>query len=110
MMSQEDQNLVISDFDHAAQSTAAYESGPEVSPFSSKFDAALLGATTLTADELAGWNLFRTKAHCNTCHLDGTETTGPVTPPDAADVTPLFSPSTSANIFTPHNIALPCFF
>jgi cytochrome c peroxidase len=106
-MSQADQNLVISAFDHAAQSTAAYESGPEVSPFSSKFDAALLGATTLTADELAGWNLFRTKAHCNTCHLDGTETTGTVTPANAADVAPLFTDFTSANIGTPQNYALP---
>ena len=76
MMSQADQNLVISAFDHAAQSTAAYEAGPEVSPFSSKFDFALANptSTVLTADELAGWNLFRGKAHCNTCHLDGTET------------------------------------
>src|SRR6202023_2083238 len=97
MMSQEDQNLVISAFDHAAQSTAAYESGPEVSPFSSKFDAALLGATTLTADELAGWNLFHGKGHCNTCHLDGTQTTGTVTPANAADVAPLFTDFTSAN-------------
>jgi cytochrome c peroxidase len=107
MMSQEDQNLVISAFDHAAQSTSSYEAGPEVSSFSSKFDAALLGATTLTADELAGWNLFRTKAHCNTCHLDGTETKGTVTPANAADVAPLFTDFTSANIGTPQNYALP---
>jgi cytochrome c peroxidase len=63
----------------------------------------------LTADELAGWNLFRGKAHCNTCHLDGTEsiTTGKITPADAADVAPLFSDFTSANIGTPQNYALP---
>jgi cytochrome c peroxidase len=110
-MSQEDQNLVISAFDHAAQSTAAYESGPEVSPFSSKFDFALANPTKslLTADELAGWNLFRGKAKCNTCHLDGTEniTTGKITPADAADVAPLFTDFTSANIGTPQNYALP---
>src|SRR6266481_8658715 len=41
MLSQADQNLVISAYDHAAQSAAAYESGPAVSPFSSKFDFAL---------------------------------------------------------------------
>src|SRR6201987_426842 len=41
LMSVADQNLVISAFDHAAQSTAAYEAGPEVSPFSSKFDFAI---------------------------------------------------------------------
>src|SRR6201993_503296 len=107
MMSVADQNLVISAFDHAAESTAAYEAGPEVSPFSSKFDAALLGATTLTADELAGWNLFHGKGHCNTCHLDGTQTTGTVTPANAADVAPLFTDFTSANIGTPQNYALP---
>jgi cytochrome c peroxidase len=111
MMSQADQNLVISAFDHAAQSTAAYEAGPEVSPFSSKFDAALAGAATLTADELAGWNLFRGKGHCNTCHLDGTETsTTPITPADAADVAPLFTDFTSSNIGTPQNFALPFLF
>src|SRR5260221_4739667 len=111
MMSQADQNLVISAFDHAAQSTAAYESGPEVSPFSSKFDFALANPTqsVLTADELAGWNLFRGKGHCNTCHLDGTEsiTTGKITPADAADVAPLFTDFTSSNIGKPQNYALP---
>jgi cytochrome c peroxidase len=111
MMSPADVNLVISAFDHAAQSMAAYESGPEVSPFSSKFDAALADPTKslLSADELAGWNLFRGKAKCNTCHLDGTEniTTGKITPADAADVAPLFTDFTSANIGTPQNYALP---
>jgi cytochrome c peroxidase len=112
MMSQADQNLVIAAFDHAAQSTAAYEAGPEVSPFSSKFDAALAGAATLTADELAGWNLFRGKGQCNTCHLDGTEnSTTPITEPaDAADVAPLFTDFTSSNIGTPQNFALPFLF
>ncbi len=114
MMSQADQNLVISAFDHAAQSTAAYESGPEVSPFSSKFDFALANPTqsVLTADELAGWNLFRGKAKCNTCHLDGTEniTTGKITPADATDVAPLFTDFTSSNIGTPQNFALPFLF
>jgi cytochrome c peroxidase len=111
MMSQADQNLVIAAFDHAAQSTAAYEAGPEVSPFSSKFDAALAGAATLTADELAGWNLFRGKGKCNTCHLDGTEnSTTPITPADAADVAPLFTDFTSSNIGTPQNFALPFLF
>lgn len=113
-LSQADQNLVISAFDHAAQSTAAYEAGPEVSMFSSKFDFALANPTTsvLTADELAGWNLFRGKAHCNTCHLDGTENRGKghITPADAADVAPLFTDFTSANIGTPENFALPFLF
>ena len=111
MLSQADQNLVISAYDHAAQSMAAYESGPEVSPFTSRFDQALAfpDQSVLTADELAGWNLFRGKAKCNTCHLDGTEniTTGKITPADAADAAPLFTDFTSANIGTPQNFALP---
>jgi cytochrome c peroxidase len=66
----------------------------------------------LTSDELAGWNLFRGKAHCNTCHLDGTEsiTTGKITPANAADVAPLFTDFTSTNIGTPQNFALPFLF
>jgi cytochrome c peroxidase len=111
MLSKADQNLVISAYDHAAQSMAAYESGPEVSPFTSKFDYALAHPTqaVLSADELAGWNLFRGKGKCNTCHLDGTEniTKGHITPADAADVAPLFTDFTSANIGTPQNFALP---
>jgi cytochrome c peroxidase len=112
MLSQADQNLVISAYDHAAQSMAAYEAGPEVSSFSSKFDFALANPTqsVLTADELAGWNLFRGKGQCNTCHLDGTEnitTAAPITPADAADVAPLFTDFTSTNIGTPQNFALP---
>jgi len=109
MLSKEDQDLVIYAYDHAAQSMAAYEAAPEVSSFTSKFDAVLAGATTLTPDELAGWNLFRGKAHCNTCHLDGTEnsTASTVTPADAADVAPYFTDFTSANIGMPQNFALP---
>ena len=54
-----------------------YEASPEVSPFTSKFDYALANPdkSVLSPDESAGWNLFRGKAMCNTCHLDGTENT-----------------------------------
>ncbi|HXI68812.1 MAG TPA: cytochrome c peroxidase [Verrucomicrobiae bacterium] len=110
-LSQADQNLVMSAYDHAAMSIAAYEAGPEVSPFTSKFDYALANPTqsVLTKDELEGWNLFRGKAQCNTCHLDGTENIkkGKITPADAASVAPLFTDFTSANIGTPQNFALP---
>jgi len=110
-LSQADQNLVMSAYDHAAMSMAAYEAGPEVSPFSSKFDYALANPTqsVLTKDELEGWNLFRGKARCNTCHLDGTENIQKtkITPADAANLAPLFTDFTSANIGTPQNYALP---
>jgi cytochrome c peroxidase len=111
ILSELDQRSVIYAYDHAAQSMAAYEAGPEVSPFSSKFDYALANPTAkvLTDDELAGWNLFRGKGHCNQCHLDGTEhiTKGTITPGDAADVAPLFTDFTSANLGVPQNLALP---
>jgi hypothetical protein len=45
MLNEADQRLVISAYDRAAQSMAAYEAGPEVSPFSSKFDYALANPT-----------------------------------------------------------------
>src|SRR5437879_66482 len=72
---------------------------------------------TLTADEQAGYNLFRGKAGCNTCHLDGrgsTQTPGTgsdgnpstTTGTDTsarADVTPLFTCFGSANLGLPLN-------
>ena len=58
-------------YDEFAQAIAAYESSSSVSPFTSKFDAYLAGTTTLTAREQRGYDLFRGKAQCNTCHLDG---------------------------------------
>jgi len=38
-----------------------------------EFDAFLKNptGTPLSADEMAGYNLFRGKANCNSCHLDG---------------------------------------
>jgi cytochrome c peroxidase len=45
-----------------------------VSPFTSKFDAYLAGKYTLTPDEKAGYELFRGKGNCNSCHLDGRST------------------------------------
>src|SRR6267143_42400 len=60
-------------FDQFALSISAYERSEDVSAFSSKFDAFLKGNVQLTANEMAGRDLFRGKAMCNTCHLDGTE-------------------------------------
>ena len=62
------------DYDHWAQSLNAYEHSEMVSPFTSKFDAYLKGNYTLTADEMAGYKLFRGKGNCNSCHLDGRST------------------------------------
>jgi cytochrome c peroxidase len=67
----------------------------------------------LSRDELAGWNLFRGKAMCNTCHLDGTENTAKqripaaIAPANAASVAPLFTDFTSNNLGLPRNTAIP---
>ena len=49
----------------------SYEQSVQVSAFSSKFDAFLAGKYKLTADEMAGFELFNGKGNCNSCHLDG---------------------------------------
>src|SRR6266851_1350557 len=109
-LSPKDRGTASSTFNSYADSISAYEQGPEVSPFSSKFDAFLAGSTTLTADEMAGYNLFRGKGNCNSCHLDG-RSTAPSTQlaPNgvdtgaAADVQPLFTDTTSSNLGLPKN-------
>src|SRR6266850_88155 len=104
-------------FDNWGQSLDAFEKSNEVSPFTSKFDAFLAGHATLTADEMAGYNLFRGQAACNTCHVDGrgsTQTAGTgfdgvpstTTGTDtsrAATVNPLFTCFGSANEGLPLN-------
>src|ERR1700726_4250106 len=101
-------------YDHWAQSLDQYEASPDVSAYSSKFDAFLANAATLTADEMAGYNLFRGKANCNSCHLDGRSTAPTPPPPEgtaptsvdtgaAADTTPVFTCFGSANLGLPKN-------
>jgi cytochrome c peroxidase len=113
-------------FDNWGQSLDAYEQSQEVSPFSSKFDAFLADPSDnpLSADELAGYNLFRGKAACNTCHLDGrgsTQTLGtgfdgiPATTTGtdtsrAAQVNPLFTCFGSANEGLPLNPRVALFY
>src|SRR6202022_1999545 len=82
MLSPADRTRANTVYDRWGQSLDAFEKGKEVSPFSSKFDAFLKAKYTLTADEMAGYNLFKGKALCNSCHLDGRGTT---TPPGTTD-------------------------
>jgi cytochrome c peroxidase len=95
-------------------SLSAYEHSLSVSPFTSKFDAFLAGTYTLTATEKAGYDLFRGKANCNSCHLDGRSTAPTPPPPEgtaptstdtgaAADTTPVFTCFGSANLGLPKN-------
>jgi cytochrome c peroxidase len=104
-----------STYDQFGLSIAMYEASPDVSPFSSKFDYALANPDkpVLSPDELAGWNLFRGRAVCNTCHLDGTESVAKqrnpslMRPGNAASVAPLFTDFTSNNLGLPRNLAIP---
>jgi cytochrome c peroxidase len=75
-LSPQDRATASSVYDHWGQSISKYERSPDVSAFSSKFDAYLANPTTnpLTSDEMAGYNLFNGKGNCNSCHLDGRST------------------------------------
>ena len=93
-------------YDRWAQSLDAYEQSVQVSAFSSKFDAFLAGNYTMTGPERAGYNLFRGKANCNSCHLDGRGTAltpGQSDNSKAAQVNPLFTCFGSANEGLPLN-------
>jgi cytochrome c peroxidase len=113
-LSSEDRLRANEAFNHWAQSLDAYEQSVQVSAFSSKFDAFLAGKYTLTADEQAGYDLFRGRGNCNSCHLDG-RSTAPTPPPPqgtapngqdtgaAAASEPLFTCFGSANLGLPLN-------
>jgi len=96
-------------FDEFAQAIAAYEIGSNVSPFTSKFDGYLAGSNSLTAQELRGYELFRGKGTCNTCHLDGRSNTamGGTDTGAATSVEPMFTDFTYNNLGLPKNTILP---
>jgi cytochrome c peroxidase len=102
-----DRGTANATFDHITLAVASYEASGEVSPFSSKFDASLAGNATLSASEQRGYELFNSKAKCNQCHLSGNAINSVGLA--AADVAPLFTDFTSANIGVPRNLAIPYF-
>src|ERR1700758_2407856 len=108
-LSPADRTLAGKDFDEFAQAIAAYESSDSVSSFTSKFDYYLAGKATLTTQELNGYELFRGKGSCNTCHLDGRSSTllGGSDTGQAASVQPLFTDTTYNNLGLPKNVKLP---
>jgi cytochrome c peroxidase len=55
-------------YDAIAHAIAEYERTPEVSPFSSKYDAFAAGQALLSADEARGLALFESKGRCFNCH------------------------------------------
>jgi cytochrome c peroxidase len=113
-LSPEDRERANTVYDHWGQALSFYESSPDVSAFSSKFDAFLAGKYTFTAQEMAGYKLFRGKANCNSCHLDGRSTAPTPPPPEgtapgsedtgaAASTRPLFTCFGYANLGLPKN-------
>jgi cytochrome c peroxidase len=107
-----DRGQALATYDQWGLSISAYERSNDVSAFSSKFDAFLSGSAELTAKEMAGWELFRGKGKCNTCHLDGTENGAAtsLTAANAASVAPLFTDFTSGNLGLPRNPDNPFYF
>src|SRR5580692_7088292 len=109
VLSTADRTLSDNDYLHWAASISAFEHSLSVSPFTSKFDAFLKGTYKLTAEESAGYDLFKGKGNCNSCHLDGRSTAPAPTAPTAvdtgvaADVTPVFTCFGSANLGLPKN-------
>jgi cytochrome c peroxidase len=91
-LSPRDRTRVQSTFDQMAEAIADYEASPEVSPFSSKFDAFLAGKVDLSDAESRGYALFNGKAKCNNCHVD-----------PKGDMRPLFTDNTTANLGIPRN-------
>ena len=115
-LSPEDRTKANNVYDHWGQSISFLESSDDISPFTSKFDAFLKNPTDnpLTADEMAGYNLFRGKANCNSCHLDGRSTAPTPPPPEgmapdstdtgaAADTEPVFTCFGYSNLGLPKN-------
>ena len=119
----EDRTLANTAYDRWAQSVDAYEQSVQVSAFTSKFDAFLADPSDfpLSADEMAGYNLFRGKANCNSCHLDGRSTAPTPPPPEGsapnstdtgatAQVNPLFTCFGSSNLGLPLNPRVALFY
>ncbi len=92
-----DRGIAQTTFDRIGEAIAAFESSPEVNPFSAKYDYVMAGKAEFTPEEKAGYEMFRSKAtHCNECHRDG----GP-------GEEPLFTDFTASNLGLPANPDLP---
>lgn len=107
-LSAADRTLASQTYDHMALAIAANEASPETNKFSSKYDAWLQGQYQFTPAEQRGYELFRGKGKCNTCHLDGTANrAGALDRNEIADKAPLFTDFTAANLGLPKNLAMP---
>ena len=91
-------NCATNGLDRILQALAAYEGGPEVSPFNSKYDYALAGKVQFTAQEIHGYELYRGQAGCERCHPSN---------PGPRGEPPLFTDFGYDNIGAPRNPANP---
>jgi cytochrome c peroxidase len=90
-----DRARVTQTFDAMAVAIATFEASPDVSAFSSKFDAYLTGKAQLSAEEQRGFALFNGNGRCIKCHVD-----------DKGDRKPLFTDQTTSNLGVPKNPAM----
>jgi cytochrome c peroxidase len=100
-------------YDHWGQSLSFLERSPDISPYTSKFDFFLANEATLTADEMAGYQLFNGKGNCNSCHVDGRSTLlhpGQTDNGNQAGVQPLFTCHGFANEGLPLNPRITLFY
>jgi cytochrome c peroxidase len=107
-LSPDDRTKATNIYDHWGQSLSFLERSNDISPFNSKFDWYLKSGSgvTLTADEMAGYQLFNGKGNCNSCHVDGRSTTlspGQTDTGTTASVQPLFTCHGFANEGLPLN-------
>jgi cytochrome c peroxidase len=86
---------VAGSYERIARSIAAFERSAKVNPFSSKYDAYLMGQADLTAQEAEGLQLFEGKAMCAGCHISR--------PADDDGTPPLFTDYTYDNLGVPKN-------
>jgi cytochrome c peroxidase len=109
----EDRTKATDVYNHWGESLSAFEHSAAVSPSTSKFDAFLAGKYTMTADEKAGYDLFRGKANCSSCHLDGRSATlkpGQIDTGTAASTAPMFTCFGYANLGLPLNPSVALFY
>jgi cytochrome c peroxidase len=112
-LSPQDRTKATNIYDHWGQSLSFLERSPDISPFNSKFDFFLAGEATLTADEMAGYQLFNGKGNCNSCHVDGRSTLltpGQTDTGNTASVQPLFTCHGFANEGLPLNPRISLFY
>jgi cytochrome c peroxidase len=89
--------LIAAGFDTIARAVDDYEESPQVSAYSSKYDAWKAGQEQLSAQELAGLAVFAGKGKCANCHVERAPGGGKA----------LFTDFTYDNLGVPRNPANP---